>query len=284
MHGRPSVPADKMKQDFSLFVRDYAFTPDSEIYFAESPAGEYAAQIWLHIIRNVFNRQLEMWIWDITVAEPFRRRGIGRALLDFAQSRAQERHCAELWLLVSSANAEALRLYKSEGMRAAGHLMMRGLTDRGLPPAVDMFHQIADIRPLRPSDLTSLYRLWDRASLPYRPHGRDREDQLARHLSAAAPGGWGSFAGETLACAAIVSQDGRKGWIERLATDPDFRRTGLAKAVIAAARQGLKEAGALVIGALIEAENTASIRLFEACDFKHNPNIGYFTWRENPDD
>ncbi|MDD5088380.1 MAG: GNAT family N-acetyltransferase [bacterium] len=279
MHCRPDSHPEKFRQDFSSFIRDYAFTSESEIHFVESPEGVYAAQIWLHSIRNVFNRRSEMWIWDLTVGEGFRGKGIGRALLNFARDRAVAKKCAELWLLVSSANSNALRLYESFGLKTSGRLMSMEMP-RTCSAGTSVQHDNSSIlRPLTPCDSRSLYRLWERAELPYKPSGRDREDRLSRHLSSVHPGGWGCFVENDLAAAALISYDGRKGWIERLATDPNHRRVGLAKAIIMAARQSLIEQGALVIGALIENGNVPSRRLFEACGFIHQTNCGYFTDR-----
>jgi len=282
MHGRPDSPPDKLRQDFSSFVRDYAFTSDSEIHFVQSPESKYAAQLWLHSIRNVFNRRLEMWIWDLTVSEEFRHRGIGRALLQYARERAAKKNCSELWLLVSSANDTALRLYESFGLRTSGRLMSLLVPEGGLESAQSLSVNNAAIRALSPIDIRSLYKLWESAGLAFKPNGRDREDRLSRHLSSAAPGGWGCFVDGKLAAAAIVSNDGRKGWIERLATHPNHRHTGLAKALVMAARQNLMERGALVIGALIENGNVASRRLFEACEFIPDLNYEYFSYRNNP--
>lgn len=283
MHGRPDSSPDKLRQDFKSFVRDYAFTADSEIHFVQSPEGKYAAQLWLHSIRNVFNRRLEMWIWDLTVGEEFRRRGIGRALLQYAYERAAQKHCAELWLLVSSANDTALRLYESFGLQTSGRLMSVVVLGNESEPARSPISYSAAIRPLCPIDISNLYKLWGSAGLAFKPTGRDREDRLSRHLSSAAPGGWGCFVDGELAAAAIVSDDGRKGWIERLATHLNYRHTGLAKAIVMTARQNLMEREVLVIGALIENGNVASRRLFEACGFISDLNYGYFSYRDDPE-
>jgi ribosomal protein S18 acetylase RimI-like enzyme len=57
----------------------------------------------------------------IGVAPPFRGKGVGRALLAFAERKTSERSC-HLFLCVSSFNRPALAFYKKCGYRKAGRL------------------------------------------------------------------------------------------------------------------------------------------------------------------
>ena len=61
----------------------------------------------------------------------------------------------------------------------------------------------------------------------------------------------------------MVSHDGRKGWINRLAVDPAYRRRGLGARLITAAEKELYGQGIEVIAALIEAGNEPSLNLFQ---------------------
>lgn len=72
----------------------------------------------------------------------------------------------------------------------------------------------------------------------------------------------------------MVSDDGRKGWINRLAVDLRYRRQGLGARLIAAAEEELKGRGMTVMAALIEVENAPSIDLFA--------KVGYLFDRGDP--
>lgn len=61
----------------------------------------------------------------------------------------------------------------------------------------------------------------------------------------------------------MVSHDGRKGWINRLAVDPAYRRQGLGARLIAAAEKELHGQGVEVVAALIEAQNEPTLNLFQ---------------------
>jgi ribosomal protein S18 acetylase RimI-like enzyme len=222
-----------------------------------------------------------MWVWDLTVREDHWRRGIGRKLLDFARTRAETKGCAELWLLVSSINDKAVKLYQTFGMDFSGHLMSMPVRESKTPHELPDFKvEMTEFRSLSPADIPQLYELWEASSLPYKPFGRDRSDRLGRHLNQHGGGGWGAFYGQNLSAAALYSYDGRKGYIEHLATRPEQRRAGLAEAIVAASLQSLKEAGALVIAALIESANTPSRKLFESLGFVDSPSLCYYSIRD----
>ena len=253
MHGRPDIPVEVMRKRFTSFVKEHAFETDSSIFAVESLEGGIVGQIWLRSTVNRFNGVPELWVWDLTVLKGFQARGVGRAL----------------------------RIYGQAGMRAAGHLMAMPLNSRPFSEVETRVHQ-ATLRPLHSSDMESLYDLWEAAGLPFRPKGRDREDRLGSHLDGPLVGGWGAFVGSQLVAATLTSSDGRKGWIERAATRPEHRKAGLARALVAAAVQSLKESGALVIAALVEEENTPSRRLFESLGFVDSPTLLYYSLRDNP--
>jgi ribosomal protein S18 acetylase RimI-like enzyme len=280
MHGRPDVGEDVMRKRFTSFVKDHAFETDSTIFLVVTPNDRLAGQIWFRKTVNRFNGLRELWVWDLTVDPEFRGRGLGRALLQFAKDSAAEFGDAELWLLVSSRNTRAMNMYGQAGMRSAGQLMVASMS---LVPDSDDEIKVNQsvIRPLCSSDVKSLHKLWKAAGLPFRPAGRDREDRLARHLSGPTTGGWGAFVSDLMVAATLTSNDGRKGWIERLATLPEFRKAGLAKAILTAAVRTLKESGALVIAALIEEENVPSRRLFESVGFVHSPTLCYYSLRDD---
>ena len=57
----------------------------------------------------------EFWINEVGVAEPYRRRGIGRQLMDRTLEIARALGCHLAWLAVDEDNAAALGLYAAAG-------------------------------------------------------------------------------------------------------------------------------------------------------------------------
>ncbi|MFF0185901.1 GNAT family N-acetyltransferase [Streptomyces sp. NPDC005244] len=57
----------------------------------------------------------EMFLYELAVAEPYRRRGTGRALVRELASLARERGCYGMWVGVDTGNDVALAVYRSAG-------------------------------------------------------------------------------------------------------------------------------------------------------------------------
>ena len=81
----------------------------------------------------------------------------------------------------------------------------------------------------------------------------------------------------------------RKGWINRLAVDPDHRGRGHAGRLVAAAEEVLREQGMHVIAVLIESDNAASLALFQKAGYVDprcagsDSGIHYLTKRDSDD-
>ena len=74
----------------------------------------------------------------------------------------------------------------------------------------------------------------------------------------------GLRADDKLVAVAVLTHDGRKGWINRLAVEPAYRRQGLARRLVAEAERWFaQDVGLEVWAALIERHNDASLLLFE---------------------
>ncbi|WP_137989236.1 GNAT family N-acetyltransferase [Streptomyces vilmorinianum] len=84
------------------------------IAYAEDgfPAGMVSGIEMLHPDKGV-----EMCLYELSVDEGYRRRGIGRALTEALAAEARARGCYDLWVGVDTDNEAALRTYRSAGAR-----------------------------------------------------------------------------------------------------------------------------------------------------------------------
>jgi ribosomal protein S18 acetylase RimI-like enzyme len=137
------------------------------------------------------------------------------------------------------------------------------------------------IRSLTISDYDQIVALWRRAGLPFRPQGRDDKEAIKAQMRTNPGFFLGAFVGRTLIGVVVVTCDGRKGWINRLAVDPDYRRKGVATALAAEAEKTLRRHGMRIFCALIDGDNTKSIRLFEKCGYVEHRDIVYFSKRDS---
>jgi GNAT superfamily N-acetyltransferase len=116
---------------------------------------------------------------------------------------------------------------------------------------------------LEEADYPAVMALWQRAGLHIRPAGRDSAAAFAGQMARGRQRVIGLRAGSDLVAVAVLTYDGRKGWINRLAVDPAYRRRGLAARLIAEAeRWFVEDQGLQVWAALIEAWNASSRALF----------------------
>jgi ribosomal protein S18 acetylase RimI-like enzyme len=77
-----------------------------------SPA---AGVVQLRYRHSVWTGADDAWLEDLYVLDSARRTGLGRALTEFAFSRARERGCVRIQLDVNAANGAAKALYESLG-------------------------------------------------------------------------------------------------------------------------------------------------------------------------
>ena len=133
------------------------------------------------------------------------------------------------------------------------------------------------IEPLRIDEYDQLIQLWERCRLPCDRASRDSRVRIEQQLFddriviLTLKTDQGDIIGSV-----IGTYDGRKGWINRLAVDPDYRGRRLAARLIESAEERLAEMGAVIIGALIEDENFPSMSAFRHCGFDGFDEFVYF--------
>ena len=67
----------------------------------------------------------EMFLYELAVDEAWRRRGIGRALVEALLDVARAMGCYDMWVLTDDDNAAALGTYRASGTSAeSGHVML----------------------------------------------------------------------------------------------------------------------------------------------------------------
>ncbi|MBC7361082.1 MAG: GNAT family N-acetyltransferase [Candidatus Aminicenantes bacterium] len=139
------------------------------------------------------------------------------------------------------------------------------------------------IRRFKMSDYDRVIELWQQGNLPLKPKGRDSREEIERQIQLSnviflVAESAGKVIGTVLA-----THDGRKGWINRLAVDPAFRRQGLGQILIKEAEKELEKERIMMFAALIEEDNLPSINLFEKLGYEYHPEIKYFTRKKFPE-
>ncbi|HLY15351.1 MAG TPA: GNAT family N-acetyltransferase [Candidatus Limnocylindrales bacterium] len=93
----------------------------------EAPAGFVSGVELTHPDKGT-----EMFLYELAVDEPFRRRGIGTALVEALLQIARANGCYDLWVLTDHDNDAALATYRTTGTTdESSHVMLTW----ALPPA-----------------------------------------------------------------------------------------------------------------------------------------------------
>ena len=137
------------------------------------------------------------------------------------------------------------------------------------------------LRRLIIDDHAAILALWQRAGLhSIRSEGRDSRSEFEKQFA----GGQiaiGLEEDDRLIGVVIVTNDTRKGWINRLAIDPDYRRKGYGEQLVHASEDVLHEAGIHLIAAFIEEGNVASLTLFEKLGYATHQHLYYVSKRDS---
>ena len=140
------------------------------------------------------------------------------------------------------------------------------------------------IRKLTIRDYDGMLGVWERAGLPFRPKGRDSRENIEKQMKEFPDLFLGAFHEDRLVGVVIISYENRmKGWINRLAVDPEFQRQSIAQRLVKRAEEALKKRGVVVFCALIETPNDESVGLFRKMGYSLHRDILYVTKRESQD-
>jgi mycothiol synthase len=230
------------------------------------------------------NHQVGGW-----VRPSFRRRGLGRALLHWAEARAREVALVDgrtgprsLSAWPDDTQTGAIALYEGEGytINRYGFMMVRDLTE---PIADAPLPEGLEVRPVVEADHR---RIWDADVEAFRDHwnpGERTEADFERWFATPEldTSLWRvAWDGDEVAGSVmnfIFPEDNevlgiRRGWLEHVSVRRPWRRRGLGSALIADSLRAVRDAGMTEAALGVDAENlSGALRVYE--------NQGFRRWR-----
>ncbi|MCS6845889.1 MAG: GNAT family N-acetyltransferase [Caldilineales bacterium] len=132
---------------------------------------------------------------------------------------------------------------------------------------------------LEASHYDEIVDLWRRAGLHIRPSGRDSREAFRHQLASGIQTPIGLRDGDRLVAVALATHDSRKGWINRLAVDPEYRRRGLGLRLIRLCEEHFRRQDIHIWTALIEGWNTPSLALFRKAGYVLHDDVVYASRR-----
>lgn len=84
--------------------------------------------------------------------------------------------------------------------------------------------------------------------------------------------------GNTIVATVMVGHDGHRGWVYYVAVDPDQRKKGYGRAIMAAAEDWLRERGVEKLQLLVRADNTRVQAFYEMLEYDQQERVVYAKW------
>jgi N-acetylglutamate synthase len=137
------------------------------------------------------------------------------------------------------------------------------------------------IREFRLGDYDNVVALWQEAGIHYRPNGRESRIRMEKELKTGQAIFLVALADKIIVGVVLGTQDGRKGWINRLAVAKESQRQNVASKLVAAVETRLRALDIDITACLIEPENSVSKSFFRKLGYTKAP-VEYFSKRQSP--
>ena len=129
---------------------------------------------------------------------------------------------------------------------------------------------------LTTADRGDAVALWRLAGLtrPWNPP----EVDFDRAVAGATSDVLGGFDDDRLVATAMVGQDGHRGWVYYLAVDPDRRRSGLGRAMMAGAEAWAMATGIPKLQLMVRSGNADAVGFYDALGFTVEDTMVLSRW------
>ncbi len=139
------------------------------------------------------------------------------------------------------------------------------------------------IRKATADDYADIAALWSAAGLAFSAQGRDGKQAFRRQLEHFGDLYMVATDAERIIGVVLGSHDHRKGWINRLAVLPEYRRRGIAEKLVTACEDAIRAQGIDIIATLVMPDNKSSCALFEKLGYRTDVPVRYFRKLSGPE-
>lgn len=146
---------------------------------------------------------------------------------------------------------------------------------------MDTASTAVEIRTLSMADYEAMLCVWRASGVGAQAAGRESREAMTRQFASGLQTALGALVEDQLVGVALITHDGRKGWINRLGVLPAFQRRGIGRALIRAGEAHIASLGLEISAALVEHHNAASLALFQSEGYHLNQTY-YLTKRKRP--
>jgi len=137
------------------------------------------------------------------------------------------------------------------------------------------------IRSFRIQDYDEVITLWKQSQLPFKPLGRDKKESIEKEITQDTALFYvAEYQGHIIG-SIFATHDGRKGWINRLAVQPQNQNQGIGRLLIQYIERIFDQKGIDIITCLVEEWNQVSLDFFERMGFIRHDDIIYYSKRKH---
>lgn len=129
------------------------------------------------------------------------------------------------------------------------------------------------IRPYEAHDELTLIELWDRCALTR--SWNDPKKDIARKLRVQPEWFLVGLVNDRIVASVMVGYDGHRGWINYLAVDPDYQRSGYGLAMMSEAERLLRDFGCAKINLQVRTDNLNAIAFYESLGFSRDAVLSF---------
>ena len=119
-----AVSLDKARAQLPMLLPEGHATPGMQLFVIVDDTDSDVGNLWLGTDPD---RPDTLFVWDISIREQFRGRGLGRAAMLAAEDVARQTHAVAMSLNVFGSNTVARRLYESLGYGVTAQQMLKNL-------------------------------------------------------------------------------------------------------------------------------------------------------------
>ena len=147
----------------------------------------------------------------------------------------------------------------------------------------DSVNSPPSIRRAVADDYAEIAAVWSSAGLEFSARGRDGEPAFRRQLEHFGDSYLVATDAARIIGVVLGSHDHRKGWINRLAVVPEYRRRGIAEKLVSACEDALRAQGIDIIATLVMPDNESSCSLFEKLGYRTDVPARYYRKLSRPE-
>lgn len=123
------------------------------------------------------------------------------------------------------------------------------------------------VRPYRAEDQSAVIELWE-TCFPGDPPWNNPPDVIRRKMTVQPELLLVCVVDERVVGTVLAGFDGFRGWVNKVATHPDFQRKGIASRLMRAAEEGLAAMGCPKLNLQVRTENAGVIEFYKSAGYE----------------